>query len=52
MKMSEGEHESAHFISDIEIPSDLKTVHCLEHDPEADVNGQSSHQPKRRCRVE
>ncbi len=38
MEMPERKHEPAHFISDIKIPPDLKAVHRLQHDPEADVN--------------
>src|SRR5947207_14944050 len=38
--MSESEHEPARFISDIQIPADLKAVHRLEHNPEADINRQ------------
>src|SRR5712691_5779128 len=38
--MSEGKHEPARFVPDIEVPTDLKAMHRLEHNPEADVNRQ------------
>src|SRR2546423_13560795 len=36
--MSEREHETARFIPDIEIPTDLKAMHRLKDDAKADVN--------------
>src|SRR4030095_1201175 len=38
VEMPKRKHEPPHFISDIQIPRNLKAVHRLQHDPKADVN--------------
>ena len=40
VKVTEGKHEPAYFVPDIEVPADLKSVHHLKSNPERDIDRQ------------